>query len=353
MTEANLSTNTAGAEMPAMPFGFTLSRVFGILRDHLKLFLGIAAPPGAALILLYGVTYGVMIANLRPLLSGKVDPAAAATAQFAMMRIMFPAMLIAMVPLTAIFAFYLAAAFYAGNKIDSGIGTTVRECFGQAWSGLGRSLGLLLWIYFRAFGPVLVLEVVLFAVSGWFGFFGVNGSLQNPPTAAFLALPLIWLLLVAACVYGTVVALRMSLAFPASIDEGLTAGEAIRRSSKLTVGSRGRIFLLLLVLELIACACIFVLEIVVGVAFAIGALVFSLVPNHSTGAWTIVGIVVGVVAGIVLLILFYAWIALLYGGLVVTLSVVYHDQRRRKDAPLPAQLPEPGVPLSPPGAQPA
>ena len=257
-------------------------------------------------------------------------------------------MLIAMVPLTAIFAFYLAAAFYAGNKIDSGIGTTVRECFGQAWSGLGRSLGLLLWIYFRAFGPVLVLEVVLFGVSGWFGVMG----LQNPPTAAFLVLPLIWLLLVAACVYGVFVALRMSLAFPASIDEGLTAGEAIRRSSELTEGSRGRIFLLLLVLELIACACIFVLEIVAGVAAAIGGLVIYLVPNHSTGLWTVVGILVGVVAGIVLLILFYAWIALLYGSLVVALSVVYHDQRRRKDSPAAAQLPAAELDLPPADAEP-
>jgi len=323
-----------------MPFGFTLDRVYRILRDHLKLFLGIAAPPAVAMILLYGVMYGVMFANLRPFLSRNVDPVAAATAQFAMMRIMFPSMLVAMVPMTVIIAFYLAAAFHAGNKIDSGIGTTVGECFGQAWSGLGRSLGLLLWIYFRAFGPVLVLEVVLFGASGWFG---INGSLQNPPTAAFLVLPLIWLLLVAACVYGVVVALRMSLAFPASIDEGITAGEAIRRSRKLTEGSRGRIFLLLLVLELIACACIFVLEMVAGVAFAIGAFVIYLVPNHSTGPWIFVGIVVGVIAGIVLLILFYAWIALLYGSLVVALSVVYHDQRRRKDAAPPASLPPSGT----------
>lgn len=348
MTEANLSTNKAGAEIPPMPFGFTLDRVYRILRDHLKLFLGIAAPPAVAMILLYGVMYGVMFANLRPLLSRNIDPVAAATAQFAMMRIMFPSMLVAMVPMTVIIAFYLAAAFHAGNKIDSGIGTTVGECFGQAWSGLGRSLGLLLWIYFRAFGPVLVLEVVLFGVSGWFGVMG----LQNPPTVAFLVLPLIWLLLVAACVYGVFVALRMSLAFPASIDEVLTAGEAIRRSSELTEGSRGRIFLLLLVLELIACACIFVLEIAAGVAAAIGGLVIYLVPNHSTGPWTVVGILVGVVAGIVLLILFYAWIALLYGSLVVALSVVYHDQRRRKDSPAAAQLPAAELDLPPADAEP-
>ena len=349
MTEANLHTNTAIAEIPPMPFGFTLERVYRILRDHLKVFLGIAAPPAVAMILLYAVMFGIMFTSMRSFLSTSTGPIAAANAQFAMMRIMFPSMMLAMIPITVVIAFYLGAAFHAGNKIDSGIGTSVGECFGQAWSRLGRSLGLMLWIYLRAFGPVLILEVVWCAVSGWFG---LNGSLQNPPTAAFLVLPLIWLLFVAASVYGTIVALRMSLAFPASIDEGLTAGEAIRRSSKLTQGSRGRIFLLLLVLELIACACIFVLEIVAGVVFGIGALVVYLAPAHSTNLWTIVGILVGVVAGIALLILFYVWIALLYGGLVTTLSVVYHDQRRRKDGLLPAQLSSAGPEL-PPGAEPA
>jgi hypothetical protein len=355
MTEANQPGVTTAVGTPPMPFGFTLERVYRILRDHLKVFLGIAAPPAATMILLYGVMFGVMFANLRPLLSTSGTPVAAVNAQFAMMRVMFPAMLLAMIPIMAVTAFYLAAAFHAANKIDSGSATSVRECYAEGWHRLGRSLLLLIWIYFRAFGPVLVLEVVLFGVSGWFGLsgsFGLNGSLQNPPVAAFAILPLVWLLFVGAAVYGVIVALRMSLAFPASIEEGLTAGEAIRRSSKLSKGSRGRIFLLLLVLELIGCACIFILEIVAGIVFAIGTLVIYLVPNHSTNLWTIVGILAGVVAGIALLILFYVWTALLYGSLVTALSVVYHDQRRRESASVAANLPITGTEL-PPGIEPA
>ncbi len=350
MTEPNLPANTANAEIPPMPFGFTLSRVYRILRDHLKVFLGIGAPPAVAMILLYGLMFGLMFRNLRPFLTTSGGPVAVADAQLAMMRVILPWTLLAMIPMTVVIAFYLATAFHAGNKIDSGIATSVGECFGAAWSRLGRSLGLLLWIYFRAFGALLVLEVIWFRLLFWLG---LDGAHQNPPTAALIALPLVWLLFLAASVYGTIVALRMSLAFPALIEEGLTAGEAIRRSSHLTLGSKGRIFLLLLVMELIGSACIFVFEILAGVAFAIGALVVYLVPAHSTNLWTIVGILVGVVAGIVLLFLFYAWIALLYASLVVTLSVVYHDQRRRKDASLPAQLPGAGNQMLPPGAQPA
>ncbi len=350
MTETNLPANVAIAEIPPMPFGFTLERVYRILRDHLKLFLGLAAPPAVAMILLYAVMFGVMFGQLRPLLTTNSSPVAAAAVQLKMMQIMFPSILVAMVPMTVVIAFYLAAAFLAGNKIDSGIGTSVRECFGEAWARLGRSLGLLLWIYFRAFGPLLAIEVVFFGVSGWLG---LNGSLQNPPIEAFWVLPLIWLLFVAAYVYGVIIALRMCLAFPAMIEEELTAGDAIRRSGYLTHRSKGRIFLLLLVVDLIACACVFVLEIVVGVVFAIGAFViWAVVQAHPASAWMIVGILAAVVAGLALLILFYVWMALLYASLVVTLSVVYHDQRRRKDPPVPTQLPRAGAEL-PPGAEPA
>jgi hypothetical protein len=329
MIDANVPANTINAQIPPMPFGFTLERVYRILRNHLKVFLGIAAPPAVAMILLYAVLFGVIFTNMRPLLSTSNSPIAAATAQLKMMRIMFPSMMLAMIPLTVVIAFYLAAAFHAGNRIDSGIGTSVRECFGQAWSRLGRSLGLLLWIYFRAFGPLLALEVVWFGLLLWFG---LDGSHQNPPTSAFLILPLIWLLLMAASVYGTIVALRMSLAFPASIDEGLTAGEAIRRSSTLTRGSRGRIFLLLLVVELIGCAAIFILEIVAGIIALVGAVGAAALHLQLTSPWSFAGM--GVV-GLIFACLFYVWIALLYASLVVALSVVYHDQRRREAASLP------------------
>jgi hypothetical protein len=70
---------------------------------------------------------------------------------------------------------------------------------------------------------------------------------------------------------------------------------------------------------------------------------------HLTSPWSFAGM--GVV-GLIFVCFFYAWIALLYGGLVVTLSVVYHDQRRRKDTSLPTQLPATGAGL-PPGTQPA
>jgi len=347
MTEFNLPANTLNAEIPPMPFGYTLSRVYRILRDHLKLFLGLGAPPAVVLIVLYGVMFWVMFANLRPLLSPGASPTAAVTAQFAMMRTMFPSMMVAMVPMTVVFAFYLAAAFFAANKIDSGIGTSVRESFGVGWARLGRSLGMLLWIYFRAFG----LALAVFAVGFGFSFLAApGGSNQNPSPVLFVIFPLTMLLYFAAYVYGFIVAMRLSLAFPASIEEGLTVREAIERSSRLTHGSKGRIFLLLLVVDLIGSAGLMVAYIVGLLIFAIGAIAMTAMHLHMTDPLSIVGAVAG---GVFVLFFFYASIALIYGSLVITLSVVYHDQRRRKDALLSVSLPAIGAQLPPTGAEPA
>lgn len=347
MMEANLTASTTNAGIPPMPFGVTLERVYRILRDHMKVFLGLAVPPAVATILLYGVVAGVMFANLRPYLVKGGAPLAEPAASIAMMRIMLPSILLAIVPMMVVFAFYLAAAFHAANKIDSGTATTVRECFGAAWGGLGRSLGLLLWIYFRAFGPLLAIEIVSFGFSGWLG---LGGAGQNLSPAFFAIFPIVMLLFVASYVYGIIVGLRLSLAFPASIEEGLTAGEAIRRSAQLTYGSKGRIFLLLLVIYVISYACFMVLYFVGILVFLIGALAMAALQIHPTTPWAVAA---AVVAGIVLFCFLYVWMALLYASGVVTLSVVYHDQRRRMDASLPAQLPGAGAQLPPADAEPA
>jgi membrane-anchored glycerophosphoryl diester phosphodiesterase (GDPDase) len=205
---------------------------------------------------------------------------------------------------------------------------------------------LLISVYLRAFGLALGILLVCFA---GFGLLSVGGTSQNPPTAAIAVFPIMMILYFPAYVYGVIVALRLSLAFPAWMEEELTTGEAMRRSSQLTKGSKGRIFLLLLVIYAITYAFLFVFYLLGIVFFAIGALGMTAMHMHPTDPAFIVGICV---AGVILLVLIFVWMALLYGSIVIMLSVVYHDQRRRKDAPLPAQLPVTGAEL-PPGAQPA
>jgi hypothetical protein len=349
MMEANPPANTGTAEIPPMPFGFTLSRVYRILRDHLKVFLGIGVVPGVAMMALYGTLMSVLFAYLWPYLDKNGSPANNPD-PFALMHVLFPAIVLAMIafiiPVMAIMSFYLTAALHAANKIDSGTATTVRESYSVAWRDFGRSIVLLISFYLRAFGLAYALLIAAF---GAFALLMPESQSQSPSIALFTVFPLLWFLYMGAYVYGVVAALRMCLAFPASIEEGLTPGDAIRRSNHLTYGSKGRIFLLLLIVELIGSAFFMVLYILGLLVFGIGSLGFSALPIHPGSPGLIVATVI---AGIVFLCFFFAWYALLYGSLVITLSVVYHDQRRRKDAPILAQPPATGVEL-PPGAEPA
>jgi uncharacterized membrane protein len=69
------------------------------------------------------------------------------------------------------------------------------------------------------------------------------------------------LLSVPALVYAIVMALRYSLAVPASVVEDLKARKALRRSVDLTKGSRGRIFVLGLLIAVIQIGLVLVTQV--------------------------------------------------------------------------------------------
>ncbi len=140
-----------------------------------------------------------------------------------------------------------------------------------AWVYLGESVSIraaassvlprlrtYLWLMInagtRAWGPIWVLYIILFAMlfavmpSGWL----TNPSVIQQPHAldpaklleigaAFLVLGPLFL---AAMAYAIVMSLRYSLAMPVCVVESVAAGPAIKRSIELSKGSRGRIFVL-------------------------------------------------------------------------------------------------------------
>ena len=323
----------------AMPFGVTLNRVFKLLRANWRLLIGVSLAPAAVIIALYALLMVVVvyfgILPLKALGGQPPDPIAV----MAMFRIIFPAAFVASVPMSAVFAFYLAAIFHATNKADAGIAVSIGESNAVAWSQLGRYWGLLFWIYFRAFGPALVIVLGMFACSGLLTMQG-----PNPNPAVFVLFPLGMLLYFAAYVYGAIVALRLSLAFPAALEEGLTAGEAIRRSTRLTYGAKGRIFVLILVLYAIGYAAFLVVYLVAAIVGAIGFFVASGSHMQLTNPLAIVAIAF---VAIVVLCAVFLWSALFYSAMAVALSVLYHDQRRRFETPPPAQAAYPSLPGQP------
>ena len=132
----------------------------------------------------------------------------------------------------------------------------------------------------------------------------------------------------AALVVGVIVALRFSLAFPATVFEDLTAWQAIKRSGILTRGAKGRIFLVLLVIYAATYLAILLLMSGAALMGALGFLVFSGMHLHpSTPAFW----VLAVLGGIAFLAVMVLFMAASWAGYATTFAVLYNDQRLRID----------------------
>jgi hypothetical protein len=215
---------------------------------------------------------------------------------------------------------FVAAASYAGVMLDCGMQVSVREAYEIARRRSGHFIGLMLTLYGICFGPMLLIEA---------GMFGAMATLvQNKVFAPILMVvfPFAMLFLLAAMIAGVIILLRLSLAFPASIFEGLDIKQSLRRSWALTRGAAGRIFVVLLVVYAAMYLAMLVLMMAGMVVAIVGYLIFSGVLAHPA-LHTIVILVVCACGAYVALISAFA--ACFWAGLATSLSVIYNDQRTR------------------------
>jgi hypothetical protein len=245
-----------------------------------------------------------------------------------MFRLFLPSMIIIMPLSLVVFALYLAASIHAAMQANLGIPITFREAYQVAWKRIGRYLWLLFLAYIIAFLPMLVIELAMIVPMQLFAM-GKSGSL----TPLVYIIPLEMLLFIAAMVYGVIMAIRLSLAFPASLAEDLTARAALRRSGQLTQGAKGRIFLVLLVIYALGYAAEMVGIMVLVVVIGIGALVMAACGVQLLSVAGIIGIVL---ASLCFAAFLYLWMSLLWSAFSTAFAVLYHDQRLRKEGPLPA-----------------
>jgi hypothetical protein len=234
-----------------------------------------------------------------------------------------------------VFALYFAAANYAATQADRGSSVSLSESYSFAWARAGRHLWLLFLSYVLTFLPALVIELAMF---GGFSLLSLGKPDAHP--AAFLLILLGVLLYFASFVYAVLIGLRISLAFPACVVEGLPALAALKRSSHLTQGAKGRIFLVLMVVYAILCAAIMVLEFVVMFLFAIGFLLISFLQIHLSPPSSYIAIGCGILCALVAMFLYTA---LSWAILTSSLVVLYRDQRLRRDSHLPIPI-QPGAP---------
>ena len=170
---------------------------------------------------------------------------------------------------------------------------------------------------------MLVIELVMIVPMQLFAM-GKSG----PLTPLVYMIPLGMLLIIAALVYGVIMAIRLSLAFPASLGEDITACAALRRSGQLTQGAKGRIFLVLLVIYALGYAAEMVGILALGAVVGIGALVMAACGVQMSSVTGILGIVL---ASLCFAAFLYLWTTLLWSAFSTSFAVLYHDQRLRKE----------------------
>lgn len=154
----------------------------------------------------------------------------------------------------------IAATNRAVAWVYLGKPATVHSAFTSIFSRVGRYCWLMTQAMLRAWGPLIgiyALLLVIVVAAGFGGAFAphpAHHAATSSPAAlagAVVGFLIILLLFFPAIIYGVIMWLRYSLAMPACVVEDLPARKAIRRSVDLSEGSRGRIFVLWLLVFIV------------------------------------------------------------------------------------------------------
>lgn len=158
----------------------------------------------------------------------------------------------------------VGAAVAATNRavawVHLGQPATIRGAYQSILPRLGRYLWLMTLTFFLVWTPVAIVYLGFFGIIGYFKIGqrvssapGTHAPPMDPHTAmVFGGLTLVLvLLMIPAVVYAVLMGLRYALALPACVLEDLKATKSLRRGVELSKGSRGRIFVLWLLVFVI------------------------------------------------------------------------------------------------------
>jgi hypothetical protein len=299
-------------QLRPLSLGEVLDRTAELYRTNFPLFAGISAVFAGAMLLTgllqLGVQYLLGYPHIPPAREWAYGVAVIVTALVALL----------------IAGLWVAAIARAVAWIYLGEATTIRDAVLSVVPRLRRYMWVMTIVGFRAWAPIAALYVVLLAAL--FAYFprgfltnpAVMQSAAPPPPATLIALGIGVLVLaplfLVALIYGILMSLRYSLAVPVCVVEELPASEAIKRSILLSKGSRGRIF----VLGLLVYAVYLVLGIVLGLPFIVFAFKHH---GHAIPIWMLAAQQIASFAVNTLIGPIYS----------AGLTLFYYDQRVRKE----------------------
>jgi hypothetical protein len=223
-----------------LTLGEILDRTAQLYRSNFLLFAGISSVYAGALLLLSLAQIGA-----QELLRVNHHENQIMLATVVGMLIMWPIIVI-------VGGFAIAANNRAVAWVHLGKTATIRGAYGSTLPRWRRYLWLMtittcvVWLPFGLLYAGYALFVLLYVQPH--GILARSQVHKDPQALLVFALVTLvfGLFVVGATVYAILMALRYSLAIPASVVEDLPARKAIRRSIDLSKGSRGRIFLLAL-----------------------------------------------------------------------------------------------------------
>jgi hypothetical protein len=207
---------------------------------------------------------------------------------------------------------HAAAHAFLGRQI------TIREAYRSAWKRGWRYTWLFVLLGAIVVGAPSAVTVAAMPFTAFLE--GMARKAGLGALAAFLG-GLALLLLAVLAAYAVWMLLRLSMAFPASLVEQISAWRAVKRASALSQGTKGRIFLLFL----LGVALSWILAL--GLSLPVGILLTTLPSSHNPREAQMMG-----------MILVFIWYALWFAVQALTkpvygiaLTLFYFDQRMRKE----------------------
>jgi hypothetical protein len=234
------------ATTPPLSLGEILDRTVQLYRRNFTLFVGISLLPAAFDVLVSG---GVSIYSTSVLPAFKGTGPAATQALIVFFVVIALFVLIGVPLLVAVFSLSLSALNYAAFQRNRGDAITIRATYAYGFRHFWRYLGIFsLQVLFAGVIPGAVFFFIVMIGAMLTALVATTGA-GKALTVVFGLL--IFLFVIALFVVAIWIWLRYCLAFPACITEEKKVWPSMQRSVRLSKGSRGRIFVMYLLVVIL------------------------------------------------------------------------------------------------------
>jgi hypothetical protein len=232
------------ADQRPLSIGEILDQTAAVYRKHFLALVSITAPPAAVMIAIVGIFALLFVTRLPA-----INTDATAGVQVVLLGLVL--VLVGLPLFLCVTAVSLGASNHAVLCAHRGQPITIRGSYTWAFSRFGRLLWLLVVQGLIAFVLPYIVFIVLAIAAGAIAALLAPG-LKGPLGVALAILAVLAILaLIVLCFWLWI---RMSLASPVVVAEDKPAWDSVKRSDALTKGSRGRTFLMFLLVWILVFA---------------------------------------------------------------------------------------------------